>query len=171
MVENDERKTYIKELTDRHSKRELDEIARALGLNPSKYPTKKEVANAILTCRELTEQTAEKSDLNRFPTDEVLEVEKLAMSSVRTMIKAAENKAGEFKAYYAGEFNQGVKAFHDAVGAFEKSIEEQTKKNDDFVKKEFSQNLKTFHQSIEAFKQSIIGQMKENQEFIKQFYG
>ena len=149
MVENDARKTYIKELTDQHSKRELDEIARALGLNPSKYPNKKEVAHAILACREPTEQTAEKSDLNRFPTDEVLEVEKLTMSSVRSMIKAAENKAGEF--------NQGVKALHDAV-------EEQTKKNDDFVKKEFSQNLKTFQQSI-------IGQMKENQEFIKQFYG
>jgi peptidoglycan hydrolase CwlO-like protein len=129
------------------------------------------VAEAILVTREHVEDDVERTVSSAITTEEVLEVKNIPMSSVRGIIKAGEEKSNEFKAYYSGEFHQGVKAFQNALKTFRKSIEEQVKKNNDFIKNEFNQNVKSFQQSIEAFKQSIREQVKENQRFIKQFYG
>jgi hypothetical protein len=171
MTNNDVRETYIKELATKHKRGELDEIAVALGLNPADYSKKRKLAEAILATREQKEVAAEEEVSRPIPTEEVLEEEEKHMSSVRGKIKAAEEKADEFKAFYAGQFQQGIKAFQNALQIFKQSIKEQTKKNDDFIKNVFNQNVKTFRQSIENFKQSIMEQTKENRKFIKQFYG
>ena len=164
MIENDARSTYIKELIDGRSRKELDEIARALSLNPTDYMNKRELAKGILANREKIEKAIGMAATKTAPTEEAHEVEEMSMSSVRGMIRAAEEKASGFKAFYAGEFHQGMQVFQKALESFKRSIEEQRKENDDFIKNDFGQILK-------KFRQSIMDQARENQKFIKQFYG
>ena len=45
---DDAKEAYIKELVDGYSRKEIDEMAKALGLEPEKYATKREIALGIM---------------------------------------------------------------------------------------------------------------------------
>lgn len=158
-------------MSDGNSRKELDNIATALGLHVSEHSNKRVLAQAILVVREQREAMDKQRQSGSFHAEEVSEVKKLSMNSVKDMMKATKEMANEIKAFYDGAFKQGMKAFQDAVNSFNQSINAQKKENNDFVKNEFQQNLKAFRQTIELFRQSITDQMKENQRFARQFYG
>ena len=135
------REMYIEELLAKYTRRELDEIARGLGLNPSDYLNKGAIAEAVLRSREREEELIEEK-IREYPRDEVKEeVKRVSTDTVKGKIKAIENKTAEFHAF---------------APMFQQSVQEQTKENEDVVKK---------------FQQSVQEQVKENEQFVKEFYG
>ena len=143
---DDAKKAYVKELVDGHSRKEIDEMAKALDLDPEKYATKREVALGIM----LATDQASMYKPEEKPTDVGEEYEEVdvTMSSVKSIRKAIQDK---------------VPIFHDAIQVFSDDVKKQMKENRDFANE--------FALSIEPFRHSVLEQSKENQKFIKQFYG
>jgi len=147
MDEYDEaKKAYIKELVNGHSRKEIDEMAKALDLDPEKYATKREIALGIMLA---TDQASIcKPERNTADRGEECEEVDVTMSSVKSIRKATQDE---------------VRAFHDAIQVFSDDVKEQMKENYDFVNE--------FALSLESFRRSVLEQSKEIQKYIKQFYG
>ena len=64
MAEEENRERYIEELVAEYSRRDLNEIAIGLGLNPEDYPNKRAIAEAILEAREREEASLKKPSLD-----------------------------------------------------------------------------------------------------------
>jgi len=143
---DDAKKAYVKELVDGHSRKEIDEMAKALDLDPEKYATKREAALGIM----LATDQASIYKPEEKPTDVGEEGEgvDVTMSSVKSIRKATKDKASEFMT--------NIAAFHGATQVLRKE-------NRDFANE--------FALSIESFRHSVLEQSKETQKYIKQFYG
>jgi hypothetical protein len=167
---NEAKETYIKELVSSNSRIKLDEIAKALGLEPKNYANKREIALAIMMAAN-HQDSLYKSYVDVTDAEEEKEEMGVQLSSVKSIRKAINDKADNFMKFYKGEFLANITAFHDATQMFRDDIKEQMKENNDWVNNEFGQSVKEYQQSIETFRRCILEQSKENQKYIKQFYG
>ena len=166
-AEDEERKRYIEEMVTEFSRRQLNEIASGLGLNPNDYLNKREVAEAILEARDRKKAQIEEAIPGYTPVEEVTkEVEKVSTDTVRGKIKAMEKKAAEIHAF-APVFQQSVQEqmkenmaaaakIHAFGPVFQQSVQEQVKENE---------------AAVTTFISGVKEQMKENKNFVKKFYG
>lgn len=170
MTEYDEAKeTYIKELVINNSRKKLDEIAKALGLEPKNYASKREIALAIMMTT--NQDPLYNSFMCITDAEEGKKEMGVQLSSVKSIRKAIEDKADNFMTFYKGEFLANLTAFHDATQMFRDDIKKQVKENNNWVNNEFGQSVKEYQQSIETFRRCILEQSAENQKYIKRFYG
>lgn len=158
---DDAKKAYVKELVDGHSRKEIDEMAKALDLDPEKYATKREVALGIMLATD--QASMYKPEGNTADVGEEYEEVDVTMSSVKSIRNATKDKATNFMT--------NIAAFHGATQVFRDDIMGQRKENYDFANVGFAQSVKKYQQSFEAFRRSILEQSKETQKYIKQFYG
>ena len=166
---DDAKKAYVKELVDGHSRKEIDEMAKALDLDPEKYATKREVALGIMLATDQASMYEPEGNIAEI--EEECEEVDVTMSSVKSIRNATKDKATNFMTFYKGEFLTNIAAFHGATQVFRDDIMGQRKENRDFANVGFAQSVKKYQQSIEAFRRSILEQSKETQKYIKQFYG
>ena len=107
-------------------RRELDGMARELGLDPNAYPNKRAVAEAIVMARK--EKVGEKV---------VKKMEKPLKGSVKDKInaikqftKAMQSKVGALQS----DINKQVKVNAEAVAKIEAGIDEQMSENKQYIK-------------------------------------
>ena len=176
-AKGEEREVYVEELVAEFKRRELNEIARSLGLNPDDYPNKRTIADAILEAREMEEAPIEGEVTSPPPEEETLEkiveeeVEIVNPNTVRGKMKAASEKAAEFNDYASALLEIGQDELRKGVATFNRSVQEQIKNYEKYIKKEFTEGIRAFHKSVKAFQQSIREQVNENQDYVKRFYG
>jgi len=136
-------------------RRELDGMARKLGLDPNAYPNKRAVAEAIVMARK--EKVGEKV---------VKKMEKPLKGSVKDKINA---------------IKQFTKAMQSKVGALQSDINKQVKVNAEAVAKieagidELINETKQFSKAMQSKVANLLvafnEQMSENKQYIKDFYG
>lgn len=148
----------IEELTGAYPRRELDEMANGLGLDPSAYPNKRAIAGAIVMARRVREK--EKMGV------EAEKMEKPLKGSVKDKINAVK---------------QFCKAMQSKVGALQSDINKQVKVNAEAVAKieagidELISETKQFSKAMQSKVANLLAagneQMNENKQYIKDFYG
>jgi hypothetical protein len=175
MVED--RESYIEELVTEYTRKELNEIASVLDLNPGDYQNKRAIAEAILVTREVEEVQKEEITFTEeapieYPTKEEVtkEVEKVSPDTVKGKIKAFEKKTTEFN-NFAREMGKNVQMFHQSVRELIKDYENFMKTEFHHGINEFHHGINAFHQSIREMKQIMQDQVLKHQNYVKQFYG
>lgn len=147
----------VEELVGVYLRRELDGMARELGLDPNAYPSKRAIAEAIMMARKTREKVGEKV---------VKKMEKPLKGSVKDKINA---------------IKQFTKAMQSKVGALQSDINKQVKVNAEAVAKieagidELINETKQFSKAMQSKVANLLAagneQMNENKQYIKDFYG
>lgn len=183
----EDRESYIEELSTGYKRSELNEIALGLGLNVKEFKNKRSIAEAILASRERVERTKGENieeepideEMNKFTEEEVMgevmeEMEKVSPDSVKGKLKAIEDMTAEFNNFTfellirgREELQQGIDSIHQSVRSFEQSIENLAKDYDNYMKKDFQQGIAEFNQSVRSFQESIANLTKEFENYVK----
>lgn len=147
----------VEELVGVYLRRELDGMARELGLDSNAYPSKRAIAEAIMMARKTREKVGEKV---------VKKMEKPLKGSVKDKINA---------------IKQFTKAMQSKVGALQSDINKQVKVNAEAVAKieagidELINETKQFSKAMQSKVANLLAagneQMNENKQYIKDFYG
>lgn len=197
-MSDDQKKKAIEELMEK-SRSALDEMAFfKYGINPVDMPTKSVVAEAIYNSEAFEKKGIETSDTEHASVSEREGGEQIASSdSVSSYKKEGKTKASggeieemvekketsvkgymqdqrdlfnEYRDYQVQGFNPGVKLIKRSVLSNQLAINNQMKKNREYVQKEFAHKTKNFNESVLLYQKSIQKKIKENDLYLKQTY-
>jgi len=144
----------VKDL-ESYTRRELDEMAEALGLKSTDYPNKRSIAQAILKAREEQRETERiKSEQERERMEREREVpvqelkKKMSEKTVKGKMAAIEVQMMENR---------------QAIAKSQSGVQQLLKK--------FQAYPKELQKAVADMQTSIKEQISENEVFIKNFYG
>jgi len=196
-MSDDQKKKAIEELMEK-SRSGLDEMALKYGINPVDMPNKSVVAEAIYNSeafekkgietsdaeyasvseREGGEQIASPDSVSSYKKEgkikasggEIEEMVEKKETSVKGYMQDQRDLFNEYRDYQVQGFNPGVKLIKRSVLSNQLSINNQMKKNREYVQKEFAHKTKNFNESVLLYQKSIQKKIKENDLYLKQTY-
>lgn len=188
----------IEQMIAQFNRTELDDMAENLGLDPTRYPTKRTIAEAILNAREQSQTTLESIEatpqespevvtmetLEEEPVEEVMpepiqeesrvEDTKMTQNSVRGKKQAIIDKANDLRARGQDELNSGITSFRDSLSALLSEFEVYDTSFRDSVNSLLSEfevyNKTDFRDGIMRFQNSVMLLKKEFEDYKKSDY-
>jgi len=177
----------IEQMIAQFNRTELDDMAENLGLDPTRYPIKRTIAEAILNAREQSQTTLESIEatpqeppevvtmktLEEEPVEEVMsepiqeefrvEDTKMTQNSVRGKKQAIIDKANDFREYGPMLRARGKGELNSGITSFRDSL--------NVLLSEFEVYNKTdFRNAIMRFQNSVMLLKKEFEDYKKSDY-
>ena len=148
----------VEELVMAYPRRELDEMARGLGLDTSEYPNKRGVAEAIVMARQTRGKEKMKAEVKKMEKPLKGSV-KDKINDIKQFTKAMQSKVGALQS----EFNKQAKENVEAVAKIEAGITKLVNETEQFTK--------AMQSKVANLLAATNKQMNENKQYVKDFYG
>ena len=168
----------IEQMITQFNRTELDDMAENLGLDTTRYPTKRTISEAILNAKEQSQTTLKSIEatpqeppevitiktLEEEPVEEVMpepiqeesrvEDTKMTQNSVRGKKQAIIDKANDLRARGQDELNSGITSFRDSLNALLSEFEAYNKTDFRDAIKRFQNSVMLLQKEFEAYKKS-----------------